>query len=127
MPCQHVNWVLKDVPGVSVRSETARRRCEDVGQHAEEQHTAEAKASWEEGSSVPEDEHRLAMSADGAMFPLVGGAEVRTLAIGEVPVKASPPENVPAKDLSSFSRVTDAASFPDLADVETRRRRVVQV
>lgn len=68
------------------------------------------------------------MSAAGAMVPRVGGAwaAVRTLVIEEVPAKASPPEKVPVKDRSSFSRVTDAASFPHLARVETRRRRVVQ-
>jgi hypothetical protein len=128
MPFRHVSRVLEELLGVYVSSETARRLCEEVGQHVEEKQTAEAKAPWEEDLSVPEDEHRLAMSADGAMVPLVGGewAEVRTLAIGEVPAKASPPENVPVKDLSSFSRLTDAASFTDLAEVETRRRRVVQ-
>ncbi len=67
------------------------------------------------------------MSADGAMVPLTGGewAEVRTLAIGEVPAGSVYPERVHVGELSYFSRLTDAASFTDLAEVETRRRQLV--
>ena len=67
-------------------------------------------------------------SADGAMVPLTGGqwAEVRTLAIGEVPAGSPDAEKVHVGHLSSFSRMTDAAHFTDLAEVETRRRHVVQ-
>jgi hypothetical protein len=46
--------------------------------------------------------------------------------IGEVdPVAASEPE-VQTHALSYFSRMTDAATFAELAEVETQRRRVVQ-
>src|SRR5579875_1263890 len=67
------------------------------------------------------------MSADGAMVPLTGGewAEVRTLAIGEVPAGSVYPERGHVGELSYFSRLTDAASFTDLAEVETRRRQLV--
>lgn len=70
----------------------------------------------------------MAMSADGAMVPLTGGewAEVRTLALGEVPEGSADAEQVHVGHLSSFSRLTDATHFTDLADVEMRRRGLVQ-
>jgi hypothetical protein len=59
---------------------------------------------------------------------LTGGewAEVRTLAIGEVPTGSVDSEKVHVRDLSYFSRLTDAARFIDLAEIETRRRHLVQ-
>ena len=53
-------------------------------------------------------------------------AEVRTLALGEVSGSPAEVEQVHAKDLSSFSRLTDAAHFTELAEVETRRRCLVE-
>ena len=62
------------------------------------------------------------------MVPLTEGAwaEVRTLAIGDVPTGSADPEQVHVGDLSYFSRLMDAARFTDLAEVETRRRHLVQ-
>jgi hypothetical protein len=76
---------------------------------------------------VPENPSRRAISADGAMVPFPGGAwaDVRTLAIGDVPARPANPGNVHAADLSPFSRLTDAATFPDLAEVDIRRRRLI--
>lgn len=53
------------------------------------------------------------------MVPVTGGAraEIRKLAMGEVPAESRNPEKVPGGDLSSFSRVRDAAHIPDLAEV----------
>jgi hypothetical protein len=97
----------------------------------EEVQTAEAHRPWKTDPRAEENSLRLAMSADGAMVPLTGGewAEVRTLAIGEVP--PCPPEKDPfpqvhVRQLSYFSRLMDAATFTDLAEVETRRRTLVQ-
>lgn len=128
MPFRHASRVLQDLLGVSVSAETARRFCEETGKRVEEKPTAEAKTPWKEEAQTAEDTHRRAMSADGAMVPFLEGewAEVRTLAIGEVPPKNADPENVHVRDLSSFSRLTDAASCTDLAEVETRRRHLVQ-
>ncbi|HEY1354214.1 MAG TPA: hypothetical protein VGF67_31765 [Ktedonobacteraceae bacterium] len=127
MPFRHARWVLEALLGVRVSPETARRRCEDVGKRVEEKQTLDAKAPWEEEAPAQENEHRLAMSADGAMVPLTGGewAEARTLAVGEVP-PAADLEKVPVKERSSFSRLTDAADVTDLAEVETRRRHLVE-
>ena len=72
---------------------------------------------------------KLVLSADGAYVPLVKGewAEVRTLAIGAVEaLSSSPDQEVQTSAWSYFSRLTDAATFADLAEVETRRRGVTQ-
>lgn len=128
MPFRHASRVLEELLGVYVSPETARRLCEEVGQHVEEKQTLDAKAAWKEETAGREHEQRLAMSADGAMVPFTGGewADVRTLAIGEAPTGSVDPEKVPIKNLSSFSRLADAATFTDLAEVETRRRHLVQ-
>jgi hypothetical protein len=120
--------VLEDLLGVYVSLETARRLCEEVGKQVEEKQTAEAQEPWKEEAHAQENPCRMAISADGAMVPLIGGewAEVRTLAIGEVAASSPDAEKVHVGHLSYFSRMTDAARFTDLAEVETRRRHVVQ-
>jgi hypothetical protein len=128
MPFRHAGQVLHDLLGVFVSPETARRLCEEVGKHVEEKQTLDAKLPWKEEAEERENSSRMAISADGAMVPLIGGewAEVRTLAIGEVPARSADPEKVHVRDLSYFSRLTDAAHFTNLAEVETRRRQIVQ-
>lgn len=128
MPFRHAGQVLHDLLGVFISPETGRRLCEEVGKHVEEQHTYDAKLPWKEEVEEGENTSRMAISADGAMVPLTGGewAEVRTLAIGEVPAGPADPEKVHVRDLSYFSRLTDAAHFTDLAEVETRRRHLLQ-
>lgn len=70
------------------------------------------------------------MSADGAYVPLVKGewAEVRTLAIGQIKAShtARKQGESRASDLSYCSRMTSAERFIELAEVETRRRKLVQ-
>lgn len=128
MPFRHASRVLEDLLGVSVSPETARRLCETVGKQVEEQQTAQARQPWKEEANAPENHSRLAISADGAMVPLTGGAwaEVRTLAIGVVPPSPVDPEQVHVGDLSYFSRLTEADDFSELVEVETRRRQLVQ-
>jgi hypothetical protein len=128
MPFRHAGRVLEDLLGVYVSPETARRLCEAVGKRVEEKQTAEAQQPWKEEADAPENTCRMAISADGAMVPLRAGewAEVRTVAIGEVPAASANAEKVHVEHLSYFSRMTDAAHFTDLAEVETRRRHVVQ-
>ena len=113
MPFRHASRVLEDLLGVSVSPETARRLCETVGKQVEEQQTAQAHEPWKEETNAPENSSRLAISADGAMVPLTGGAwaEVRTLAIGAVPIGSADPEQVHVGDLSYFSRLTEAADI----------------
>jgi len=125
MPCGHARRVLEDLLGVDVSPEAARRLCEDVGTQVEEKPTAEAQQPWKEEANVPEDLSRMAISAHGAMR---GGAwaGVRTRALGAVLVGTADAEKVHVGDLSSVSCLTDAASFPDLVDVETRRCHLIQ-
>ena len=128
MPFRHASRILHDLLGVYVSAETARRLCEEVGKQVETQQTAEAKRPWQGEAEEQETSSRLAISADGAMVPLRGGewAEVRTLAIGEVDTRSADAEDVHVGKLSYFSRLTDAATFTDLAEVETRRRKLIQ-
>ena len=128
MPFRHASRILKDLLGVYVSAETARRLCEEVGKQVEEQQTAEAQEPWKEAATEPEKPSRLAISADGAMVPLTGGewAEVRTLAIGVVPADSADGEKGHVGARSYFSRLTDAAHFTDLAEVETRRRHLIE-
>src|SRR6516162_3385533 len=82
MPFRHASRVLEDLLGVYVSPETARRLCEEVGKRVEEKQTAQAQQPWKEEARAPENNCRMAISADGAMVPLTAGewAEVRTLA-----------------------------------------------
>jgi hypothetical protein len=66
------------------------------------------------------------MSSDGGFVPLRGGvwAEVKTLVIGEVLAPTSAQTTARTRAHSYFSRLTDAATFADLASVEIERRGV---
>ncbi len=130
MPFAKASSLLARLLGVQVGEETVRRLTEQTGRQVEEAQTQAASAPWQEETAPMVPQARLAMSADGAYVPLVKGewAEVRTLAIGKV--KRSGPSGrkseIRTHDLSYFSRMTSAERFIELAEVETRRRKVVQ-
>lgn len=119
--------MLECLLGVQVSEATTRRHTEQAGARAEAVQTARAKAP---ADSAEKGVARLAVSADGAYVPLLKGewAEVRTVAIGEVAQAGNAPgeQAVHVHDLSYFSRMTDAETFADLAEVEMRRRGVSQ-
>lgn len=130
MPFAKARAMLEELLGVHISTETARRLTEQAGRWVVEVQTAQAHQPW---SPAPLDQSmagRLALSADGAMIPLRQGewAEVRTVAIGTVKehltTDGKPESRV--EDLSYFSRLTTAETFTDLAEVEMRRRKVVQ-
>jgi hypothetical protein len=73
MPCRHASRMLEELLGVSVRPETARRLCEDVGRRVEEKQPVQAQAPWKEEATAQENGCRLAIGADGAMVPLTRG------------------------------------------------------
>lgn len=129
MPFNEVPHVLEDLLGVHVSKETTRRLTEEVGTRIEEAQTAEAQQSWKEPLTATENTLRMAFSADGAMVPLTHGewAETRTVALGAVPPvdPKKGAEHIHVGDLSSFSRLTDAANCTDLAEIEMRRRHIV--
>jgi hypothetical protein len=92
--------------------------------------TAQAAALGGATANLPPGPPLQQVSVDGAFVPLVGGGwtEVKTLAVGTV----SPPRQtrqgeweVHTTDLSYFSRQAEAATFADLATVETHRRGVL--
>jgi len=130
MPFAQAARMLERMVGVQVGQETVRRLTEQAGGHVETAQTVEAQAVWQEEPGGKKAAVRLAMSADGALVPLVKGewAEVRTLAIGEVEEQhaSDGSSEIHVRQLSYFSRLTDAATFTDLAEVETRRRKVIQ-
>jgi hypothetical protein len=130
MPLAWAARMLESLVGVQVSKETVRRLTEEAGCSVETAQTAQAQALWQEESAGKRTPVRLAMSADGAYVPLVTGqwAEVRTLAIGEVEEKLNADGTTESHvgHLSYFSRLTDAVSFTDLAEVETRRRKLIQ-
>lgn len=131
MPFGRAAQMLERLLGVHVSEATIRRHTEAAGALYEQEQTAASQqaASGNElsapGSPVPQ---RLVLSGDGAFVGLVKGAwaEVRTLVIGAVDPAASSQHEVRAHTLSYFSRMTDAATFAELAEVETQRRGVVQ-
>jgi hypothetical protein len=87
--------------------------------------------SQQPGESAPEGMpcEKQVVSTDGAYVPLVGGqwAEVRTVAIGEVKETVTRRhKEIQTQNLSYFSRMTDAVTFGERAEVEMRRRGVSQ-
>jgi hypothetical protein len=130
MPFAWAARMLEHLLGVQVSEETVRRLTEQAGARVEAAQTVQAKAPVREEPQAKAIPARLVMSADGACVPLLHGewAEVRTVAIGEVEERRTPDgeQEIHVGQLSYFSRLTDAETFADLAEVEMRRRKVVQ-
>lgn len=130
MPFAWAARMLEHLLGVQVSEETVRRLTQQAGARVEAAQTAQAKAPVQEEPPVKAGAARLVLSADGACVPLLKGewAEVRTVAIGEVEERctAEGEQEIHVGQLSYFSRLTDAETFADLAEVEMRRRKVVQ-
>jgi hypothetical protein len=130
MPFARAGELLKRLLGVQVSAATVRRLSEAAGATLEQGQTraSQGDAEWEEPAPLTRPtENKLVLSADGAYVPLVKGewAEVRTLAIGTVAaLPSTSDQEVRTSAWSYFSRLADAATFADLAEVETRRRGV---
>ncbi len=127
MPFERAASMLHCLLGVQVSEATTRRQSEQAGALALAVQTQQAKAPSED---PPKPEARLAVSADGAYVPLLKGAwaHLRPGAIGEVAAEGQSqgePE-VHVHQLSYFSRMSDAETFADLAEVEMGRRGVSQ-
>src|SRR5262249_23104566 len=131
MPFGRAAQMLERVLGVQVSAAAIRRDTQAAGALDEQDQTAASQpaASGNElvASALPGPQ-RLVLSGEGAFVGLVKGAwaEVRPLVIGALDPAASSQHEVRAHTLSSFSRMTDAATFAELAEVETQRRGVVQ-
>ena len=128
MPFARACKMLESLLGVQVSESTMRRGTERTGTLYEAQQTAQSQCPAPVLAVAPKAQ-KTVISTDGAYVPLVAGqwAEVRTVVIGEVetPSKTDAHE-VHTQNLSYFSRMTDAQTFADLAEVEMRRRGVSQ-
>ncbi len=127
MPFDKAAEMLEAILSVQTNEETARQRTEYMGARMQAVQTAEVTPCSQEGQEG-QAPHRCVISSDGAMVSLVQKqwAEVRTLAIGEPQEKlnAQQEREIHVGKLSYFSRLADASSFIDLAEVEMRRRQV---
>jgi hypothetical protein len=129
MPFERAAQMLEDLLGVQVSEPTVRRETLRVGKLYEARQTRLSQPAKQPEAGTTSCE-KQAISTDGAYVPLVKGewAEVRTVAVGEVK------ESVTSKGLCEvhtchityFSRMTDAETFGELAEVEMRRRGVSQ-
>jgi hypothetical protein len=130
MPFAWAARLLENLLGVQVSEETVRRLTEQAGARVEAAQSVQAKTPMQEEPQAKAVPARLVRSADGACVPLRHGewAEVRTVAIGEVEERSSADgeQEIHVGQLSYFSRLTDAETFADLAEVEMRRRKVIQ-
>jgi hypothetical protein len=113
---------------VDVHRTTACRITEAAGTTAVAIQTQQAEHILQTHPLPPCAPDRLVLSVDGAMVPLVHGqwAEARTLAVGEPVVgkNTEGQEVVQTTALSYFSRLTDSATFGDVATVEIHRRGI---
>lgn len=128
MPFERAASELQAMLGVQVSDSTARRQALAVGAIWEQIQTEQAGPLGSQHFPLPQEEasERMLMSSDGGLVPLRGGAwaEVKTLVIGEVICPKDGPSPVRSQAQTYFSRLTDAATFADLASVEVRRRGV---
>lgn len=129
MPFARAARMLQRLLGVQVSEATVRRSTEQAGVASQQEQTAASQSPAAEPTMGQEaSAKRLLMSGDGAYVPLVKGewAQVRTLVIGEVAPGGGPEQEEITSALSYFSRMVDAATFAQLAEVETRRRQLLQ-
>jgi hypothetical protein len=129
MPFEQARKMLEEFLGLQISEPTVRRGTQRIGTLYEARQTVQSQQTAQaEATATPCE--KQAISTDGAYVPLVKGewAEVRTVVIGEVKEKVSRQgqHEVHTCQLSYFSRMTDAQTFGDLAEVEMRRRGVSQ-
>ena len=123
MPYEKAAQIMMSLMGVVVSKSSARRYTQAAGNAYVEIQTDEADRIEREAPEAPPGSAKMVMSADGAMVPVVGGewVEVKTMALGEV---RSAQNEVQVKNISYFSRLTDARQFEQLSLSEIHRRGV---
>jgi hypothetical protein len=129
MPYARAADMLEKLLGVQVSEVTVRRSTQRVGTLYEARQTTQSQQTSQTLTETTPCEQQV-ISTDGAYVPLVKGdwAEVRTVAIGQVKEKvtAKGQREIHTDQISYFSRMTDAETFGELAEVEMRRRGVCQ-
>ena len=122
MPFERAATELAYFTRVEVSDTSVRHHTEAAGAAYVAVQTAERERLERERPAGPVGPDVLQVSADGAMVPLVGGvwAEVKTIAVGRVDVVTNRDgvAEAHARDLSYFSRLTDAETFTREAWVE---------
>jgi len=128
MPFDKVVEMMQELVSVQTNQETVRRLTEQAGSWMEAAQIAEVEAGGEPEPEDGQSLQRCVFSADGAMISLVKKqwVETRTVAIGEPQEKlnAQGVRESHVGKLSYFSRLADASTFTNLAEVEMRRRKV---
>lgn len=112
---------------VTLSEGTVRGRTEEAGAVLVREQEAEVERLEREGLPSPGGEKILLMSVDGSRVPLLKGegGEVKTVRIGRVEAALRKGEStVVTRDVSSFSRLTDAETFGRQALGEWHRRGV---
>lgn len=129
MPFAQAQGLLADWMKLNSLSEATVRRHTEAAGAAYVVIQEEEAGALEQGREVDWDvagsgSARLVVEVDGAMAPLAGGewAEVKTMVIGEVDETGAEPGTL--KELSYFSRLSEAAGFTRQALAETCRRGV---
>jgi hypothetical protein len=129
MPFERAAQMLDRLLGVQVSEPTVRRGTLRAGALYEARQTAQSQQTSPAELTTGSAEKQV-ISTDGAYVPLVRGAwaEVRTVAIGEVTeaITGAGQHEEHTCHLSYFSRMTDAETFGDVAQVEMHRRGVSQ-
>jgi hypothetical protein len=126
MPFAQAAALLGCFTHTRVSEATAQRHTEAIGVAYEAAQLAQVERIEQHWPDVEQGPQKLLLSADGAMVPLLQGewAEVKTVVVGEVGEaceRAGEPV-VPIRNLSSFSRLTDAETFQRLTLGELQRR-----
>ncbi len=128
MPFDKAAQMIEEILSVHTNEETVRQLTERMGACMEAVQTAEAEPDGSHESNDQPPLQRCVFSADGAMISLVHTqwAETRTVAIGELEEQLTTDDKheIHVGHLSYFSRLADASTFLDLAEVEMRRRKV---
>jgi hypothetical protein len=128
MPFERAAKELAHFTRVEVSDTSVRHHTEVAGAAYVAVQAAELVRLERERPGGPSGLDVLQVSADGAMVPLVGGewAEVKTAAVGRVEVVTNRDgvAEAHARELSYFSRLTDAETFTREAWVELHRAGV---
>lgn len=128
LPFAQAAALLSEIARVPLSEGTAQRLTYAAGATVVVQQTVEADRITRDAPLPRPGPACLLLSADGAMVSLIGGewTEVKTLVAGEV-VATPQPDALPivqTRALSSFSRLTEAATFTQLATAEKYARGV---
>jgi hypothetical protein len=124
LPFAQVPPLIAHFTGVTVSPATVRRLTEAAGAVQEAREVAAVEQIERMLPDPPVGPAVQLLSVDGAMVSLVAGTwrEVKTLALGTVSAVTEPAAAVHTRELSYFSRLSDAATFTRLATIETQRR-----